>query len=199
MKKRRSGKISKFGAIALCGCAVLFGLWLAWSSGGSQQPTLAELPAAEQQKRREDVQQLEEQAKDIAGKAKSKVKAQFKLRVSQEQVNTMLQDRLKEGKAPIRDPQVALSPGTLTLNGTVDYKGVPVPATLTGAVNAQNGQVTFRANSLKISGFPAPGALKSTVEREINQHLSRGLTEAPIKIDDVTVGEGELTISGVTD
>jgi hypothetical protein len=199
MKTRRSGKISKFGAIALCGCAVLFGLWLAWSSSVQREPTVAELPAAEQQKRRASARRVEEQAKDIAGQAKSKAKAQFKLRVTQDQLNTILQDRLKSGKAPIRDPQATLSPGMLTLNGTVDYKGLPVPATLSGAVSAQNGQVIFRADSLKLSGIPAPGALKSTVEREINQHLGRSLTEAPIKIEDVTVEEGQLTISGVTD
>ena len=196
MKNRRAGKISKFGAIALGVGAVL--LFLLLRPRGGAVP-LSQLPPAEQERRRADVQKLEEQVNGIGEAAKQKKGVRFRVTVSEEQLNTMLQERLKPGNAPIHDVQATLSPGVVTVNGTVDYKGASLPAALSGTLNVQNGQVTFHADSLSISHLPAPGALKEKVENDINQRLSQGLTEAPLKVEELTVEQGQLTISGMTD
>ncbi len=196
MNHRRDGKISKFGIIALGTCALLLLLFLRPRSG---PVPLSQLPAGEQERRRADVQKLEEEAKGIGEAAKQKKNVRFRVTVSEEQLNTMLQERLKPGNAPIHNVQATLSPGVVNVTGTVDYKGTSLPASLSGTLKAQNGKVTFQADSLSISHLPAPGAIKDKVESDINQRLSQGLTEAPLKVEELNIEQGKLTIAGTTD
>jgi hypothetical protein len=200
MKKRRSGKISKFGLVALGGVAVLLGLFFAWrqSTAPVGGPSFSQLPAGEQEKRREDLRKLESEVGDIAQKAKAKQKAPFTLTVTEEHLNTLLQDRLRTEKAPIRDLRAALSPNQITLQGTVDYKGFSAPATMTGQLQVQNGQVTFRADSLNVQGLPV-GGFKDKIESEINKQLARGITEAPVTLESIEIAQGQMTLRGVTD
>lgn len=194
--RRRGGKISKFVVIALCAFAVL--LFLLFRPRSGPVP-LSQLPPAEQERRRADVQKLEEQAKGIGEAAKQKKNVHFRVTVSEEQLNTMLQKNLKPGQAPIHGVQATLSPGRIDATGTVDYKGASLPASLSGTLDAQGGQVTFHADSLTISHLPAPGALKAKVESDINERLGQGLTKAPLKVEELTIEQGQLTIAGTTD
>ena len=196
MNHRRDGKIPKVGAISLGVGAVLLLLFLRPRSG---PVPLSQLPAGEQERRRADVQKLEEEAKGIGEAAKQKKSVRFRVTVSEEQLNTMLQERLKPGSAPIHGVQATLSPGVVNVNGTVDYKGASLPASLSGTLDAQGGRVTFHADSLTISHLPAPGALKGKVESDINERLGQGLTEAPLKVEELTIEQGQLTIAGTTD
>jgi len=198
MNSRRTRKISKLGAIALCGCAVLFGLWLAWRARSAPVP-FSQLDATEQQRRRTEVGPLQDQAKDIAGKARRHEKVRFQMAFTEEQINTMLQDRAQDPKAAIRDPRVTLSPGRVTLQGNGTYKGLSGAASVMGTVAVRDGQVVFNAESLTVSGLPMPGAVKTEVESEINRRLGQGLSQIPVKVESVTVEEGRLTVAGTTD
>lgn len=199
MANPRSGKKSKFGVIALCGVAILGGLYFAWKS--QQTPVggqvFAKLPATEQQKRREDLKKLEGELGDVAEKAKRHEKAPFSVTFTEENINTFLQDRLRTEKFPIHDPRAGLSPGQLTLEGKADYKGFSAPARLSGNLSVKNGQVTFQADSLTVQGFPVD-SLKDKAESEVNKLLARGLVEADINIESVTIEQGQMTITGQT-
>src|SRR5687768_5544011 len=116
MNKRPGRKKSKLGLILLCLAPMAAVSFFMWRSNQSQigGTTFKQLPAAEQTKRRENLNQLEEQVKDIARKATEKGKAPFELVITEEDLNTLLQDRVDTNKFPIREPRAGFTPGQLT-------------------------------------------------------------------------------------
>ena len=176
--------------------AVSFFMWRSNQApvGGT---AFKQLPATEQAKRRENLIQLEEQVKDIGRKVKAKEKAPFEFVITEEDLNTLLQDRVDTKKFPIQEPRAGFSPGQLTLQGTVDYKGIQAPASLTGGLSVKNGQAFFKADSLSVQGFPV-GSLKNKAESEINKVLEQGLGQTSVKLEGITIEEGKMTLRGQT-
>jgi hypothetical protein len=183
------------GALAVL---VLFLVWRARTPPVVGE-TFSQLPPEQQHQRREEVKQLEAQVNDIAASARRKEHKPFTLTVTEAQLNTILQDRLRTEKFAIRDLRAGLVPERLELQGEVDYKGVKVVATLGGSVKVQNDQMVFNADYLKFGGLPAPSKIKEKVESETNKNLNKLLLNAPGKIDRVTIEQGKMSIEGVTD
>ncbi len=199
MNNRRSGKKSKLGLVFLIAVPVLAIGFLVWRSqqtpiGGTP---FKQLPAVEQEKRRDHLAQVENQVKEIQRKVKNNEKAPFELVVTQDDLNTFLQDRINTDKFPIRDPRAGFSPGQITVQGTADYKGISAAANLSGSLTVENGQAAFHADSLTIKGFPAPGSLKEKAEREINK-VARSLTEDSVHLESISIGQGQVTLRGIT-
>lgn len=158
-----------------------------------------QLPPQAQKQRRVEAQKLVEDVEKVARAAKKEEKKPFTLTATEEQLNTLLQDRLKTEKFPIRDLRVGLSPGKLTVQGTVNYQGFDVPATLEGALSAQNGELVFEIDSLQLSGLPAPSAWKDKAEKAIGDGLRKALGGGKnAHIESVIVESGKLTVSGRT-
>lgn len=199
LDKRRGRKKSKIGLILLCLTPMALVSFFMWRS--NQAPlggtSFKQLPAAEQTRRREHLIQLEEKVKDIGRKVKAKEKAPFELVITEEDLNTLLQDRVDTKKFPIREPRAGFTPGQLTLQGMVNYKGIEAPASLSGGLNVQNGQVIFKADSLSVQGFPV-GSLKNKAESEINKLLEQGLTQTDVKLESISIEQGQMTLRGQT-
>lgn len=199
MNKRRDRKKSKLGLILLCLTPMVAVSFFMWRS--NQAPvggtTFKQLPVAEQTKRREHLIQLEEQVKNIGRKAKANEKAPFELVITEEDLNTLLQDRVDTKKFPIQEPRAGFTPGQLTLQGTANYKGISAPASLSGSLSVQNGIAVFKADSLTVQGFPV-GSLKNKAEREINKVLAQGLTQTEVKLESITIEQGQMTLRGQT-
>lgn len=162
-------------------------------------PAFSQLPPQTQQARRADAQKLVEQVESVARAAKRDEKKTFTVTATEDQLNTLLQDRLKTENFPIRDLRVGLSPRTLTAQGTVNYQGFDVPATLEGALSAQNGELVFNINSLQLSGLPAPSAWKEKAGKAVGDGLRKALGGGQnARIESVEIESGKLTISGRT-
>jgi hypothetical protein len=158
-----------------------------------------QLPPQTQKERRAEAQKLVEQVENVARAAKRDEKKRFTVSATEEQLNTLLQDRLKTEKFPIRDLRVGLSPRTLTAQGTVNYQGFDVPATLDGALAARNGELVFDINSLKLSGFSAPAEWKQKAQQAIGDGLRKALGGGKgARIESVEVESGKITVSGQT-
>jgi hypothetical protein len=199
MDKRRGRKKSKIGLILLCLTPMAAVSFFMWRSNQAQVGGTAfkQLPATEQTRRREHLIQLEEQVKDIGRKVKAKEKAPFELVITEEDLNTLLQDRVDTNKFPIREPRAGFTPGQLTLQGTANYKGISAPASLSGSLHVQGGQVVFKADSLSVQGFPV-GSLKDKAENEINKTLREGLEQTSVKLESITIEQGQMTLRGQT-
>lgn len=193
--------MKRFGCLALL--AVLgLGAWVGYRTlfparvGGV---AFQQLPPQTQKQRRAEAQKLVEDVEKVARAAKKEEKKAFTLSATEQQLNTLLQDRLKTEKFPIRDLRVGLSPGTLTVQGTVNYQGFDVPATLDGALSAQNGELVFEIDSLQLSGLPAPSAWKEKAQKAIGDGLRKALGGGKnARIENVVVENGKLTVSGRT-
>ncbi len=199
MNKRREKKKSKFGLILLCLLPIAVISFFNWRAQRAPVGGVAfkQLPAVEQEKRREHLAQVENQVKDLERKVKNNEKAPFELVVTEADLNTFLQDRINTDKFPIREPRAGFSPGQITVQGTADYKGFSAPASLSGTLKAENGQAAFHADSLTIQGFPAPGSLKEKAEREINK-VAQELTQDSVNLETIAVEQGQVILRGTT-
>lgn len=199
MNGRRGKKKSKFGLILLL-LIPLAALGFFWWRGQQNQVggvAFKQLPAAQQQQRREHLAQVEDQVKEIHRKVKKNEKAPFELVITEDDLNTFLQDRIDTDKFPIRQPRAGFSPGQITIQGTAEYKGISAPASLSGTLKVENGAAVFQADSLSIQGFPAPGSLKEKAEKEINK-VARDLAENSVTLSEINIEQGKVTLRGTT-
>jgi hypothetical protein len=157
-----------------------------------------ELPPATQKERRVEAQKLVEQVEDVARAAKKDEKKSFILTATEEQLNTLLQDRLRTEKFPIRDLRAGLSPNLLTLQGTINYQGFDAPATMTGTVSAQGGALQFKVDTLQIAGIPM-GSWKEKAQKAVDSSLNKAFGNGNnTRINSVKIESGLLTVTGQT-
>lgn len=178
----------------------LFGVWRA-----RQAPTVgdavpfAQLPAPEKQRRRAEVRALESQVKEIGRSARQGEKKPFAIVLTEDQLNTVLQERLDTSKFPIRDVRAGMQADRLLVQGQIKYQGIEGPATLAGNLQVEAGRLRFVAESLQFGMIPAPSKWKAKVEAQISERLNEALANAPGRIQKVAIEQGKMTISGVTD
>jgi hypothetical protein len=190
-------KLSVLVVIVLLGAGVL-GYWRAQQSVTVGED-FAKLSPTEQKQRRADTAKLQDQISELATAAKRKEHKPFTLNITEEQLNTLLQDSLRAENTPLRDLRAGISPSELALQGRVLYKGVDTTVTMGGVVRADNGKLLYDINSLKIGMFPAPSSLKEKAEKQVAAQLNKYLSRAPGRISSVQLAEKKLTIEGVTD
>jgi hypothetical protein len=187
------------GCLGLVLLLIVGGGYLFWRA--KTPPTVGEnfktLPQEEQQRRRSDAKKLEEQTADIVRRVKSGDRKPFRLVATEQQLNTLLQDRIRTDKFALKDLRVGLKSKQLSLQGTVPYKGLETTATLTGDISAQNGRVKFDADKLLIGGlFEAPGDWKGKVEQQVDNQLNKLLSNAKVNITNAAVEDGQLVLEG---
>jgi hypothetical protein len=158
-----------------------------------------ELPPETQKTRRVEAQKLVKQVEAVARAARKDEKTSFTLTATEEQLNTLLQDRLKTEKFPIHDLRAGLSPGQMTLQGNVNYQGFDAPATMNGSLSVQNGALEFQVDSLQIAGLPAPGEWKEKAQKGIDGSLKKAFgADRNARIESVKIEEGLMTVKGQT-
>lgn len=149
--------------------------------------------------RRAQARALETQVRDLAAQAKRGEHKRFSISATEDELNTLLQDRVKMKNLPVRDLRLGLEANALLMQGVVDYNGMSPVATLQGQVVARNGKIAIDIESLKVGGVPAPGKWRDKIERQITPRLNDALGRVPGRIDRVTIEKGRLTVEGVTD
>jgi hypothetical protein len=178
--------------------------WSAWNAPRLDNVPFKQLPRAEQQKRREDVQELSSQVREVERAAKAGEKKPFALEVTDEQLNTLLQDRIDLSKFPIRNLRVGFEPERIVAQGDVEYKGFTTKATIEGTVELHDGALVYKTESLEAgvlagAALPMPGNLKEKIDTQVNRQLARALKAAPGRIDEVRLEQGKMVVSGQTD
>ena len=157
----------------------------------------AQLSPREKTRRRVEAQKLTDQVEKVTREIKSGTKQTFHIEASEEQLNTLLQERLDTSKFPVRDLNVGLSPGELAMQGRVLYQGIDATATLTGDVSVKDGKLDFKAADVKLQGFSV-GSLRHKAEKEITRVLNQWSEKMPGRIENVTVEDKKITIEGTT-
>jgi len=183
--------------LALCGGAFV------WYRGQTAPRVhvvpFAKLSKPEQQKRRDKAQVVVKQIETIARDTKRGEKKPFKVVLSQDELNTLLQDRLKAKGLPISNPRIGLQNGQLIVEADGKYKGISAPVSLSGTATAQKGEVSFVVDSMSLGGFPVPGNLKPQIQRAVNEGLQKALEQkGTAQIESVEIADGAMTIQGRT-
>ena len=176
-----------------------FWAWTHLAGPRLDRTPLAKLPAPEQQKRRVEARQLEDQVRDIGRSARSGEKKAFTLEVTDQQLNTLLQERLDTSKFPIRNLAVGFEPNRVVAQGDVKYNGFEATATLEGTVELREGRLAYTTDSLQVGGLPAPKKWKSQLDSQVSEQLNRALSNAPGRVEKVQIEAGKMIVSGQTD
>lgn len=195
MKPRTLGCLA---GLLLCGVAA-FALWRILMPPIAPVVPFSQLSPQEQSRRKADVQRLGQQLRDIKGSAQRKEHKPFTIVVTQEELNTLVQQGLEKQNAPLHDVSIRLDPDLLTLQGRVEIKGIEAPAIMEGNVSAQDNKLAFQAKSLKLRGFNAPEKYRAQAEKIVTDKLNDVIKEAPGRLNTVRVEAGQLKIEGVTD
>lgn len=169
-------------------------------SGANSKPSFASLPREEQAKRRVEAQELVKTVENIAKDAKSGQPKNFSVSASEDQLNTLLQDRLRVRNLPIENPQFRITDGSIQLQGQAKYNGFNVPVALTGKPTIKSdGTIDFTVDSLTLSGLPAPGQWKEKAQKAIAEGLPKAFGAAPnVRFNGVELQDGRMTVSGKT-
>ena len=131
-------------------------------------------------------------------KVKSGDRSPFRIVATEQQLNTLLQDRIRTEKFAIKNVRAGLDSKQLTLQGDVPYKGLETTATLAGNISAQNGKVLFKTESLLIGGLlEAPKEWKSKIETQVTAQLNKLIEKANVNVTKASVEEKQLIIEGV--
>lgn len=196
---KRFGRLVQFVVLIVCGLALYRALYPPQIGGAP----FSQLPAQTQKQRRAEAQKLVEKLEEVARAARQSrptdPKKTFVIEASEEQLNTLLQDRLRTEKFPISDLRVGLESGLLRLQGTAQYGGVSWPATVSGTLEAHEGTLRYRLESLTVSGLPAPTKLRDKAQKSIESGLQKAFArQNRARIDAVQIAPGKLTLRGQT-
>lgn len=159
----------------------------------------AKLSKPEQQKRRVQAQNVVKQIETIARDTEAGQKKPFKIVLSQDELNTLLQDRLRAKNLPISNPRIGLQNQQLIVEADGKYKSFSAPVSVVGTVSAKNGDASFLVDSISLGGFPVPGKWKPQLQRAVNDGLRKALEQkGAAQIESVEIGDGTMTIQGRT-
>jgi hypothetical protein len=196
MKKRPSGCVVALLAFGVLAAVVVWRLRTPPRFEGAV-PT-AQLPAEQQEQRRENAQALENQIGDIAASARRREAKSFELKATAEQLTSLLEEHTGDPRSPIHDVRVGIQPGELAVQGIVPYRGLDVTITLKGNVVLRDNKLVYEADSLYLGGAPAPAEYKAKAEQGITEKLNELYAKAPVRLDQVKLEPNLLVIDGVT-
>jgi len=191
--------INRRNVVILVVLVALVVVWRLWTPPSiSRETPIAQLPPEQQKQRRAEAKSLTDEVADLEASARRKERKPFKIRATDRVLNTMIQEHADSGKFPIKNLAIDIVPHKVTLQGDVEFKGVPGVATLSGDVVLENNQLAFKAESLHFRGVPVNG-FKDSLEREVTKRLNSSLQKAPGKLSRVELEQDALVIEGVTD
>ena len=180
---------------------VLIGGYFAYRafSGPRVAPRLADLPPAQQAERRADADKLIRQVDEVARAARKNERREFSVTATQEQLNTLLQDKIKIKDSPVTGLSAALQPDSLILSGRAKYNGLEVPVVINGDLRAKNGGLELEIQSLTLGGFGAPDNWKKKAQKAASQAIEKALSgDQKVRFESVDIASEKLTVSGQT-
>lgn len=158
-----------------------------------------QLSPAEQQRRQGEVHDLQSQVAGLRASAQRHERRQFTLTVTNEELDTLLQNSLSSGRYPVRAVQCEIRTGQIVVQGTVKMHDLDTAVIIGGNVAPENGALAFKVTSLTIQGLPAPSEWKEKAQTTITEKLNQELMSSGVNVTGVQLAEGVMTIVGVTD
>ena len=168
-------------------------------SGPYVAPRIADLPPEQQAQRRADASELIKKVDEVARAARKNEKSDFSVTASQDQLNTLLQDKIKIKNSPVSNLSAALQPDSLVLSGQAKYNGITVPVVISGDLKAQNGGLNLEIESLKLGGFAAPADWKNKAQKAASDAIEKALSNGEkVRFESVVIESEKLTVTGKT-
>jgi hypothetical protein len=122
--------------------------------------------------------------------------------MTEEQLTSAIAINLAQNPdTPIKDPQVLLRNGKMTITANAALQGVKSPVTIvTSAAPDADGVLKVSIEEAKFGVLPMPAALLDSVSSMINEVVSGqfGPQGTGIKITAVTIADGQMVLTGTS-
>ncbi len=162
-------------------------------------PRLADLSPQVRAERRAEAEDLVRDVDKVARAARKNERSEFNVTATQDQLNTLLQDKVKIKNLPIRDLSAQLQPNSIVVSGRAKYNGIRVPVVINGDLKAQNGGLQLQIQSLTLGGFSAPSDWQNKAQDAISKALEEALSGGQkVRFESVEIEREKLTVRGQT-
>ena len=168
-------------------------------SGPAPAPLIAKMPPAQQAARRADAETLVTKVDEVARAARKSERSNFEVTATQDQLNTLLQDKIKIKNSPVTGLSATLQPGSLILSGRAKYQGIKVPVVVNGDLKARDGGLDLQIQSLTLGGFNAPSDWKNKMQKVASGAIEEALSNGQkVRFESVKIENKKLTVTGQT-
>jgi hypothetical protein len=97
----------------------------------------------------------------------------------------------------VRDPVVRTTPNGVRLTATANVFFGTTQFVMTGAPYASAGRVAVRVDSVTLGGFALPDSVRASTAAAVESAIGR-LVPSSVSVQRVTLGDGTVTIEGIT-
>ena len=122
--------------------------------------------------------------------------------MTEEQLTSAIALKLAENPdSPIKDPQVLLRDGKMTITANATLQGVRSPVTIvTSAASDADGALKVSIEEAKFGPLPMPPVLLDSVSSMIDELVSGqfGPQATGVKITAVTIADGQMALTGTS-
>jgi lysophospholipase L1-like esterase len=125
-------------------------------------------------------------------------KSAFVLELTSGDLTDLIRAKI-DSDVPVRDPEVGIHPGEVSLSGKLNGR-VPVPFSGSVLVALEAGEITLEISKISVGAFGLPGALKDELQPVIDDvvDLNEQLREAgATQIQELRMEEGKVTVVGL--
>ena len=98
---------------------------------------------------------------------------------------------------PARNVRVTLTPQEAITFGQVRVGGLWVAATVHASVRLQGGKPVVTLTQVDLGSIPLPPSVRDDLTRRLTEALA-GIENLPFRFTNITLGDGQIIIQGVT-
>jgi hypothetical protein len=130
----------------------------------------------------------------------SKTAKEVVLVITEEEINSTIVMALAEGTMPAKEMLVNFNDGYLLTYTSWNFPGLPVKTGIIGTLDVANNKPKFVIREFYLGKLPVPDAVDAGVQEWINIlfQLNAPLEELNFDLKEVTIGDGQLKMSGAT-
>jgi hypothetical protein len=119
--------------------------------------------------------------------------------LSQAEVNALVVEQLQQNpNFPLRNPYIVLKPDHVLLIGDYDVSFVTMTVTTDMTVSVDNGVPKVHVQSIQADGVDVPASVSDSLNQQIAQQTQSSLSDYPFTVQQISIGDGTMTVSGVT-
>lgn len=132
----------------------------------------------------------------------AKAGTEITVTLTQDEINSKINEELKTVKLPdgvgVSNLNVNLVDGKLLLAADVNYSGIGSKAGMEASVETVNGEPVLRVNNVEIGKLPIPQSLKDQLSKLIPENGIIKLSDLQLGNQNITIVDGKIVITGVT-
>jgi hypothetical protein len=138
--------------------------------------------------------------KEAVGANNSKTQKNIELKVTEEEINSLIVMTLAEGTLPAREMLVNLNDGYLLTYNAWNFTGFPAKTAIMGSFDVQDGKPKFLVRDFFLGKLPVPAAMDKGVQDGANILIKLNAPFQELKLDwkEVTISEGQLRLLAST-